>query len=80
MMKDHEQVVSALYATFAKNKKPGRKPHLPDPEVLAPEVVTMQKELDGVPLRSWKCVFEFLRQCKRGVVRLTDVVSRFVVG
>lgn len=58
MVKDHEQTVSALYATFAKNKKPGRKPCLPDPDVLAPEVVSMQKELDSVPLKSWKCVLQ----------------------
>ncbi|KAF6761270.1 snRNA-activating protein of 50kDa MW C terminal-domain-containing protein [Ephemerocybe angulata] len=53
LAKDHEQMVGALYANFARSRKPGKKPMLPDPENVKPEVLALQRELDAVPLKSW---------------------------
>ncbi|RXW22994.1 hypothetical protein EST38_g2864 [Candolleomyces aberdarensis] len=54
LLKDHESAISALYSNFAKNKKPGRKTHFPEPETLPSEVVALRKDMDEINLKSWK--------------------------
>lgn len=55
--KSHEQMVGELYASHTKNKKSGKKTAGKDLAVLDPAVDRMQKQLDAVQLKCWKCVF-----------------------
>jgi len=56
LIKDHDHTVSALHASVnSKASKSGRKPqHLPDPDTLKADVTNLQKQLDVVPLSSFK--------------------------
>ncbi|KAJ2916769.1 hypothetical protein MD484_g3616, partial [Candolleomyces efflorescens] len=54
LVKDHENAINALYSDFAKNKKPGRKTHFPEPDSLPAEVTSLRKDVEEIKLKSWK--------------------------
>ncbi|KAF8650393.1 hypothetical protein AX16_005201 [Volvariella volvacea WC 439] len=64
--KDHDNTLSTLQSMSQTNKS-RRKIRLPDPHTLAPEVATLQSNLDNTKLSSWKLdmsVVPFIRTPK----------------